>query len=165
MTLVFRAISRAKWYPEKSPSWLAEDDLQADILTDLRTSGNTLSFYIIEDDETNLQRVIVAFAAARQALSNLDYILLDQTMLDDMGFKFASTKGITPDDTVNSWHQDMIELSLKKLTILANAIRFKPIQSKRESHKRLKNWMVEGISAGHLNQSQMHTKLLEELGL
>ena len=45
--------------------WLAENDLPADPIGDLKTSNNSLSLWHIEEDESNLERVVLGLIVNR----------------------------------------------------------------------------------------------------
>lgn len=122
MPFFLRTIRKAKWYKNEAVSWLAEGELQADALADLATKGNELSVWHVEDDRSNLEQVVTALAAGRDNIANLDYALFDQQILSAINIKIKETKGGSPDEKVNAWHRDLVELSATKLIGLAKAI-------------------------------------------
>jgi hypothetical protein len=125
VSLLLRTIRKAKWYKNENVSWLAEGELQADAMADLSTKDNELSVWHIEYDRSNLEQVVAALAAGRDSIANLDYALFDQQILSAIGIKIKDTKGGSPDEKVNSWHRDLMELSATKLMELAKAIQTK----------------------------------------
>ncbi len=79
-----RVVRQARWYKYPELDWLPDGGLQADALGDLQTSGNALSVYRVEN-ETDRERVIVALAANRDNLANLDYAIFDDAGLASIG--------------------------------------------------------------------------------
>lgn len=121
MPFFLRKIKKIRWKTDNEP-WLNSGELQADCLSDMVTSGNKLSVYRIIDDKSNLKRVVAALAANCDYLSNLDYLLLKEELLQTIGIKSEETNGTTSDELVNSWHIDLVEISLPKLVNLANTV-------------------------------------------
>ena len=74
MAVLARKISRAKW---EASDDLGEGEIQADAVSaDLRTTGNTLSFWrCTSASETDLQRVILALTAAHRPKNPARWIL------------------------------------------------------------------------------------------
>ena len=63
-----------------------------------------------------------ALAANRDALANFDYVVLDVHPLTDLNIRVDESKGGTPDEEVNAWHRDLVELSAQKIMGLAVVI-------------------------------------------
>ncbi|NJL67865.1 MAG: hypothetical protein HC894_15955 [Microcoleus sp. SM1_3_4] len=93
--------------------------MQADSLSDMVTTANKLSVYRINDDKSNLNRVAAALVANCENISNFDYLLFDELLLQILEIKSEETQANTPDESVNNWHLDLVELSLTKLVNLA----------------------------------------------
>jgi hypothetical protein len=72
MPFILRTIRKDRWYRIEDVPWLEEGDIHADPLADLNTKANELSVWLIEDDRSNLNRVVSALAATRTHISNLD---------------------------------------------------------------------------------------------
>ena len=69
MSFFLRKIRKAKWYKDEKDTWLADGELQADSLVDLKTDDNALSVWYIEHDKSNLKRVIAALGANTKKIS------------------------------------------------------------------------------------------------
>ena len=121
MSFVLRKLDRkAAFYPLPT---LKAGDVQADALSNSRTSGNTLSVWLVQEDQTNLNRIVAALAAKRDYLDKLDYALLDTQALDSLHIQVVKKKGDSYDDQANDlWHQDLTDLSGTKLINLASMI-------------------------------------------
>jgi hypothetical protein len=152
-----RKIRKARWYKNPDVPWLTEGELQADALGDLLTSSNQLSVWHIEDNRSNLERTIAALAANVTDISNFDYALFDQQLVYEIGIKVESTKGASPDEEVNSWHCDLIEVSASKLIELAKAIQTKA-EIRRIQVQDIIQLVAEGISSGRIDRTKMKLK-------
>lgn len=154
MPFLLRTIRKAKWYKNENVPWLAEDELQADALADLSTKDNELSVWHIEDDRSNLEQVVTALAAGRDYIANLDYALFDQQILSAINIKIKDTKGGSPDEKVNSWHRDLVELSATKLMELAKAIQTKAVKE-RVLPKDIVRLIKQAVESGRINRAKL----------
>jgi len=155
--LILRIVRKTRWEGEK-PSWLEKGEFHAEPLGDFMTSANSLSAWRIEDDQSNLQRVITALAANRARVANFDYVLFDGELLTVCHIKVEHTKGDSPDEEVNAWHFDLIELSAQKLVKLVEAVWEKKTEVKRISHKEIRNWILQAKELGQLEPDQIRVK-------
>lgn len=168
MPFLLRKLSRGRWlqYPEKA--WLPADDLQADALTDLRTQGNELSVYRIDDSSSNLAQVVAALAANCDYASNIDYALVDHDLVDAIGIKERKCLGELPDERVNAnWHVNLSELSASRCLKLATRIAEAGVR--RFSKKEVMKWVAESVKSGAIRRDQLkwkdpdHLRSLDEL--
>lgn len=121
--LFLRKIDRRKWFPPEDSSWLKTGDIPADPLGDLATRDNALSVWHIEDDESNLKRVVTGHAAKLGNIRNFEYSLFGEEILADLRLTWIQTKGDSFDDEANEkWHCEMIHLSAAKLVELTKAL-------------------------------------------
>ncbi len=121
MSLLVRKIRKSRWY--RNHDWLTEVDIQADSLGDLSTKQNRLSVWFVEEDESNLERIITALAANCDTLSNFDYALFSEDILARESIKIEKSRGISKDSDANDrWHRDICELSAAKLLSIAQHI-------------------------------------------
>lgn len=159
MPFLVRGIKRRKWDRQSVYPWLEKDEIPADPLTDLPTSDNALSVYIVEDDKSNLDRVITALAATRERPDKYDYLLFDERALSIANVKTELTRGNTPDDLVNSWHLDLVELSGSKLLALVTEILRSDYRTARWLESVVKDKLQRGMKAGHVDPGKMPPKL------
>src|SRR6266581_8140831 len=96
MPSLLRRIKKGRWLGP-CPFALAQGDLQAKVLLDLRAEDNRLSVYRIEEDLSNLPRVAGALAAGCDNLDNFDYALFPDDMLKELRISLSKTAGGTPD--------------------------------------------------------------------
>ncbi len=167
MPFLLRKIRQGRWLKDSDQvSWLTGEELPADTLSDLTTSSNTLSVYVIDDNLSNVVRVAAALAATADSLSNFDYVLINIDVLTELHIRLASTLGRTPDHQVNLWHRDLIELSANKLLRLAQHI-WKKDEYERLPEKKMLDLIVESVSAGYIDRHRINIKsdkLLKRLG-
>ncbi|MEH2299367.1 MAG: hypothetical protein V7K88_10110 [Nostoc sp.] len=145
---------KSKWYKTETTAWLLLGEFQSDLLGDLATSGNKLSVYRVEDDCSNLERLVAALAANCDRIANFDYVLFEEKILKDIGIKSEHTKGETPDETVNNCHLDLIELSAFRLVDLAKQILDRG-KVERFSPLKVTNLLADSIKKGYLNKAKM----------
>lgn len=119
MPFVYRSIKKAKWDKRKL-DWLSPNESQADILQDFKSTDNKLSVWWLEELEANLERFLAAFAAKRDLIGVVDFVLFDPRYLDNLDIVVKKTNGDTLDREVNEkLHRDLIELTLFKVANLA----------------------------------------------
>lgn len=148
MPLVLRKIKKAKWYKNGVVSWLKEGELQADALTDLKTTNNRLSVWLVQDDKSNLDRIITALASKCEYSTNIDFALLDQSILEQLVIKWEKTIGDSHDDEINHIsHLDLIELTARKLYQFAHKIKTNGTTT-RYPEKKVINLVIGAIKMG-----------------
>lgn len=163
MRFVLRKIRKARWYKHDRVSWLVEGELQADALDDLRTTGNRLSVYLVDDDDTNLERVASALVTANtEYISDFEYAIISYEVFQELDIKTEDSEGETPDGLVNSWHRDLLELTAAKIVALATAI-----QTRAERRvflkRRVTQMVLDALAAQKLDRGRMKPALLEKL--
>lgn len=160
MSFLLRKIRKNKWYKTETISWLLPGEFQSDPLCDLNTTENKLSVYRVEDDCSNLERVVSALAANCEKIANFDCILFDEKILNNVGIKSEQTKGDTPDEVVNNCHLDLIELSALKLVELAKQA-LNQGEVKRFLPQDITELLVDSIQKGYINKAKMRLKSTE----
>lgn len=117
-------IRQGRWLTTPRPPFLSAGDIPANCLQDLHIKENALSVWHIQDDESNLTRVVTALAATLEHIpSSVDCLLFDEKVVESLGLKMKTTNGETPDRLANrSWHRDLVELSGRKILDLLLAV-------------------------------------------
>lgn len=156
---ILRKIRKSKWYKHERVPWLAEGELQADALGDLQTSNNELSVWQVEDDRSNLERIITALAANSDHISNLDYALFDAQVLLELNIQSKHSRGNTPDEEANVWHLDLIQLSAQKLMKLAKAI-MTDGEKVRFLPKELLQSIRQAMTSGQIDRAKLKQDVL-----
>jgi len=151
VALILVKIELGKWYKADGNPWLKEGELQADALWDLRQTGNKLSVWHIEDDESNLERVVAGLAGTRDHVCNYDVILLDRQIVVGLNIKAIKTDGDGKDSSANAqWHLDLVELTISKIAGLAHALRYKG------TPKRFQAWEVQELLNNAVRQGDIN---------
>ena len=162
MPLLLRKIRKSKWYKNNSVLWLGKNDIQADALGDVVTSSNTLSVWLVEDDKSNLEQVIVALSSSCDNISNFDYALLNVDLLSNLGIKIETKEGLTPYTRANQWHRDLVEFTTDKLFKLAKAIFLLP-DRERVAEKTVLNWIRDAVRNGHIDKTKLSAGITKKL--
>ena len=119
MTVGLRKIKMSRWLDR--PSDFPAGTVTADAVTDLRTTQNALSVFIVRSDDTAaLRRIASAVTADATSLEHFEYFLFPLEGLASLGLEMSSAPGTTSDDVVNSWHRDIIALTGESLVLFAS---------------------------------------------
>ncbi len=163
MPLILRKINKSKWVKVK-PSWLEGDDVQADTLCDLSPNGNKLSVWQINDDKSNLNQILTAYAAAFRSppISHIQYIIFDQRFLSELGIKLEQSNAKTPDQRANACHYDLVELSGTKLNNLAKML-FKHGETDVCLSKELIEFIAKAIETKEIERDKIDPKILPQI--
>lgn len=161
MPFILRTIRKNRWLQENL-DWLKEGDVPADPLGDLATTNNELSVWFVEDDKSNLEQILAAFAATRETSAHVDYALFDPQILEELGILNKRTKGGTPDPQANTWHIDLYELSASKLVELTKALLLKSERT-RISQKEICQLVVTAINLGRIDQASLKPDLAAKI--
>jgi hypothetical protein len=157
MPFLLHTIRKIKWSYDPDIRWLQLGELQADALVDIKTTDNALSMWFIEDDRSNLERVIAALAANQDYPANIDYALINLSDIAGNGFKLEKTKGETADIQVNSWHHDIVELSAGRLLQLAQVFQ-SAAEKQRVPKPDVHQFLLRGINQKHLDPQRIKIK-------
>ena len=125
MSVLARKISRAKWEAGED---LGEDEIPADAVSaDLRTTGNTLSFWSCPSDGYgDLRKAVLALAAAAERVDRMDLAWVEEALVRKHEIITALTRGRTPVESLQEHHVDLVRLDVRRLgkvaELLADAI-------------------------------------------
>lgn len=140
-------------------------DVQADAISDLRTSKNALSVWQVNDDHTNIDRIVAALAAGRMNLDKLDYALIDAETLDELNIGIVQKRGRSLDDRANDlWHYDLTELTGTSLVNLAFMIQEKAMFV-RVQKARIGSVIEASVRHGFIDSSRLKDGLRKALSL
>jgi hypothetical protein len=150
MALLVRKIDKhALWAKDVARPFLEKDDSPADVLSDLRTKENRISVYLINDDRSNLTRVVRAIAAGRDKIEHTYFIVFDSRIVLEAGIEMLEVPGETGDKEVNPLHRDLV-LTGRKLVDLAIGILRHGEEYDEILRERLMGLVEEGIQNGEL---------------
>lgn len=161
MPQFLRHVRKSKWYRHAGVPWLLPNELQADALGDVSTQDNTLSVWYVDDAATNLDQVLTAIASTRSVPSNLDYVLLDESIITQLGIEVVDDPAATPFPSANNWHRNLVHLTRRKLLDLVAFIAQSP-RPRRQSDD-LKELLRQARDAGLLDQARVQPTLLAHL--
>jgi hypothetical protein len=154
-------INKRKWDKLDVP-WLQAHEIQADPLGDLRINEGTLSVWYIEDDRSNLDPIITGLVATRQKFDKFEYGLFDQAVIDTADVRVEITQGNIPIESANSWHRDLIHLTLDRASNFVKTL-FNAIEKKRLLDDEVKKRIVDAVTNGNINLQQVNTSLRKKI--
>jgi hypothetical protein len=159
--LLLRAIRKSRWNKTNCP-WLPVGDIQADPLGDLATGSNTLSVWLVQDDRSNLNDVLLALGASRDTASNLDYTIFDIDLLVNINIKLETNEGKTPYAKANCWHRDLVELTANKIVKLAESL-LKNAELERFSEKEMIKLIQDAVNNKQIDRTKLKPSIDKRL--
>lgn len=161
MPQYLRSIRHGRWAP---PQWTGtrHNDLQAEALKDLSTVDNRLSVYRA-DSEQDIDRIVIALAATRDNLQNVDYAVFDDAEFQGIGIQIEPSFGVPPAGMVNKLHHDIFKLTARQVAALATIIASGRIE--RRARPDIRSGLRLAIKCGEVNKNEMKEQLLNALAL
>lgn len=129
----------------------APQDFPADVITDLRTTGDEISIFEITD-AVSAERIAIAVAAGRNKPGHTGYAVFDRAGAERLGVGIKKTPGDTYDVAVNAVHYDLHVGTAGRLVELAGVIAGGEITSILK--KKVEELLRAGFESGQLD----HTK-------
>ncbi|MDE0130977.1 MAG: hypothetical protein OXQ32_01775 [bacterium] len=155
-------ITRSKWESESKPG-LASDEIPADAITaDLRTKGNTLSFWKCgRATDSEVTSAVLAIAAGRQSLQKLDIVWIPQEELTRWGHQMVSTPGTTPFTEMVDRHVDVCHLDYHRLGQIGDqvAVAIRQRRCKRFAQQAVLDLLVDRFHGGRVSEEGLTKKL------
>ena len=164
MSLLLRKVSnKNRWEGLGEDDWIPPGEMQADLLGDLNTSDNELSLWRIENDRSNVDRIIAAIAARRGKLDRVDFLLFDTEVLESLGIECRPHRGDSADPGINDlWHVDACELTASGLLSLAKEVKDRSEKS-RILRQKVRELIQRSVSAGYIPREHITEKVLSEI--
>jgi hypothetical protein len=121
MSVLARKITRAKW---DARGELADGEIPADAVTvDLRTTGNTLSFWSCDaGTDVGLKAALIALATGAEHIETIDIAWVTQQDLEQKELEVLPTEGETPVASLRARHVDVVRLDLVRHGIVARIV-------------------------------------------
>jgi hypothetical protein len=168
MPRLLRKITHNRWEldAERRPKWLAEGEIPADPVTELKTTKNKLSVWDVGVDLDLIKRIAAAMTIQSKHLNNtFDYVLFDSELLETEGIEMERAEGATCDKDLNKRHINLKHLSAQKLVRLTDELLSKStgIKFDRENPKTVGEYILEGISEGRLDANTIPTSIAGKL--
>ena len=115
-----RKIKRSKWEKEG----FADGEIPADAITaDLRTGGNSLSFWKCGDGTAEkVREAALALAAGATRVDKLEIVWISEDELHEVGLAWRETEGRTPVRGLKNLHVDLQNLDYVRLGKVAGCV-------------------------------------------
>ena len=126
------------------------------------TSSNTLSVWLVEDNNSNLDEIIVALAVCGDTISNFDYTLINTNLLSSTNIKVEVKEGLTPYSRANKWHRDLVELTTYKLFKLAEAV-FEHSPRERVQEKKILTMVKDAVQNRYIDRANLKPGIIKKL--
>lgn len=142
--------------------WLEKEDLPADTLKNVQTIENSLSVYLVDDEFHNENIILCGFAATRDNLNYVDFIVLDEELFNKLGITIETTPGNTIIEEVNYLHRNLTEISTNKLIAIIEAS-ISDGSMKRKTENKLKKMFQDEIKKGTIKIEDLNIKIQSKL--
>lgn len=120
MDFVAHKINRSRWGVE---SFMEERDVTADAVTNcLKTSSNVMSWWMCEDGRKNVEEVALAMGTMFKSLEKAHFVAVSVAELESVGLILEHVPSPTPVKGLEDIHINLVDLTAKKLTTLAEII-------------------------------------------
>ena len=164
MPLIFREIGNKSWWDKAHDEfhWLGKDEIVSDVYKGVKSIKGTLSAYWIDDDKTDLVRVVAAIACKRSSLENFDFVLVPENELES-NFEIQRTPGTTADDLVNGLHRDIVHLTAANLLNLVCIFRDHKTSMTRLSKDEVKEAILASLSQESLREGDVSSGVKKKL--
>lgn len=159
-----RKITRAKWDPKGD---LPDGEIAADAVTgDLRTKGNTLSFWRCHSAmNSDLEDAALAIAATWDRLDKLDLVWLATCDIQVAKLTLKETAGKTPVTDLIKRHVDLCKLDYVRLGKVAQmvAIAIGDKQHRRFTKASVRDLLVQAVREERLSLDKLSEGLRDEI--
>lgn len=164
MAYLARKITRPKW---ESREGFAAGEIPADAVTaDLRTTGNTLSFWTCEPPpDDGIRAVVLALATGADRIDRMDHVWVEEDALRAKGIALNPSESRTPVASLRGQHVDLIRLDLGRLATVATLVAgaLTRDQQRRFTRREVIEIVVEAIHHDLLSVSALDPRMREEI--
>lgn len=150
------------WNRAGQLAWVPAGESEADILRDLRVDEGSLSLWLVQDDRSNLERLLGALVGDYGKVDKFDYILVPEHAVSGLRIPLLSTAGQTPDPIAKGWHRDATELTCVRLAHLAEAIR-STAEFHRVNPRMALDLVADSVTQGWINREHLSDKIRHKL--
>lgn len=162
MGYLVRKFNRAKWCED---GFELGAPVSADAVTScLRTQGNTLSFWLI-DDLKDTDQAALAIAAGGTQLDTMDVIWLPEGCFEEAGLEVAVTEGGSRCNDLNSTHRDVVNLDVHKLAIVSQIVARYVLEDwcDRYIKSDIASLIAEAVRVGRIAEKSLPDKIVKEV--
>jgi hypothetical protein len=141
---------------------IGTSDIPSDPITDLKTTGNRLSVWFIDDEQKQLEDVVSYLSAPRHRAEDFVYALIDEELLPNLQIRVvgSDTQGTYP----AALHRTLINLTAKSLIKLAQAILNRDhVQWKVISSYDVKQMLASALLKGVVRRRDFHRVLRNQI--
>lgn len=165
MSYALRMINKNRWYRDaKSYPGKGKNDAPSDTLLDLAPKQNELSVWLVDEQYTNLNRLLASLAANRERIDVFDYALFSIEIFEQVGIQVQQTFGDSPDADSNKSHLALLNLTATQLADLAVCIWYSPTTSVgRLLGKKVSTLIIEAIRSGNFKLEELKPKMRSEI--
>lgn len=162
MSYFLRFIAWDRWAEEKD--WVPEGVVPSAPLGDLKTSKNdVLSLWQIDEDLSNLDRVLAAFATKRTAIQELGYILISRENLQIYEDRMENNPSDTPDAEANrQWHVDLTRLTADDIHRIVYEL-YQNFEPELRLNDEVKDIIEESLENGYIELRRINSRLQDDL--
>lgn len=176
-----RTVRRNRWQRDQFPKWISAPDQpwkalgdvipgklhDDDFPDDTDKIRSALSLWLIDEEQSNLPRILAALASTRDSLKNIDYLLIPSTVLDK-GLEPTKTTGHSNDDVANeSWHYDIQGITAvgacRLASIVVSEVDGGRAQLKRAQLPEVANHLRKSIEDEHLDREMLNERVVKRL--
>lgn len=152
MAHVLRKLDRKLWLDPQYSRRLGS--LAADAVKNFRTSENSLSVFLVEDNSAHITRVLAAVVSVSSRISEADYALFDISILSALGVTYEKEEGETADAKVNMQHLNLVNLTAQQILMLAERIQTSG-RIDRVTAPMIEKCLRDGIKNGAIQVSRL----------
>lgn len=157
MPRLLRIVDGDRWdFSDDLAEWRARGDLPGAAIGDLKPSASgKLSLWVIEDGDSNLNRVIALLAANRNNVESFDARVIDQAAIEALGINPKPSRGQSRDAEANQlWHMDLADLTYRQLFALADPIADTGVPIERDENE-VRDLILASVRAGYIKKESL----------
>jgi len=148
---LLRRIVFERWDPAVTE---LDSPLPSDPLADLVTKRGNLSLWLVTDDRLNLDQVITAVAANAGVVSNVPFVMIQHSLLEEHGFRIVESRGNTPLSEAANEHRDVVGLDAARLVDLAELFR-RHGEFAEYSEARVRQLLAQAVNGRRLRRQDL----------
>jgi len=127
------------------------------------STDSALSVWLVEDDQSNLERVVGVVAAGRRHVDKFDYALVEESAIRGLGIEIQRSPEACPDEEASRrWHHNVIRLTATNLNAIVQLIRSEG-RVERVLKPRVEAIIRNGMDSGQINPARLQKSLLDSL--
>jgi hypothetical protein len=160
LALVLRKLDKKLWLDPRYSQKLGS--LAADAVKNFRTSENSLSVFLVDDDSAHITRVLAAVVSMSERIREADYALFDISILSALGVNYEKEEGDTADAEVNKQHVNLVNLTAQQILMLAQRIQASG-RIDRVTAPMIEKCLRNGIKNGRIQPNRLNKSIASAL--